>query len=134
MPRLFRESPLNAIWEGSGNVIALDIVRTLGREAAALDALDEELALARGADSRLDRAADDLLAQLRRSLPSEGEARLTAERIALLLQAALLVRHAPAAVGDLFVATRIEGAGGRSFGALAPGVDPGPILARQFAA
>jgi putative acyl-CoA dehydrogenase len=134
MPRLFRESPLNAIWEGSGNVIALDIVRTLGREAAALDALDEELALARGADSRLDCAADDLLAQLRRSLPSEGEARLTAERIALLLQASLLVRHAPAAVGDLFVATRIAGAGGRSFGAFAPGVDPGPILARQVAA
>jgi putative acyl-CoA dehydrogenase len=133
MPRLFRESPLNAIWEGSGNVIALDIVRTLSREPAALDALDEELTLARGADSRLDRAADDLLGQLRRSLPSEGEARLAAERIALLLQAALLVRHAPAAVADLFVATRIAGAGGRSFGAFAPGVDPGPILARQLA-
>ena len=134
MPRLFRESPLNAIWEGSGNVIALDIVRTLNREPAALDAFAAELALARGGDLRFDCAADELLARLRRSLPSESEARFAAEQMALLLQASLLVRHAPAAVADLFVATRIAGQGGRSFGAFAPGADPEPILARQLAA
>ena len=133
MPRLFRESPLNAIWEGSGNVIALDILRTLAREPLALEALESELALARGADERVDRAADDLLARLRRSLPSEGEARLVAERMALLLQASLLLRHAPTAVADLFVATRIAQQGGRSFGAFPP-TDIEPILDRLTAA
>jgi putative acyl-CoA dehydrogenase len=127
LPRLFRESPLNAIWEGSGNVIALDILRTLARAPAALDSLAAELGLALGADSRLDAAADELIERLRRSLPAEGEARLVAERLALLLQGALLVRHGPAAAADLFVATRLAGAGGRSFGALSAAVDPAKV-------
>lgn len=132
MPRLFREAPLNAIWEGSGNVIALDILRTLAREPAALEAFAAELALARGANARFDEASDALLARLRRSLPNEGEARLVAERMALLLQASLLLRHVPA-VADLFVATRIAQDGGRSFGALSAGADINPILERLFA-
>jgi putative acyl-CoA dehydrogenase len=131
LPRLFRESPLNAIWEGSGNVIALDILRTLAREPAALEVLASELALARGADRRLDEAAGELLGRLRGSRPPEAEARYHAERMAILLQAALLVRHAPAAVSDLFLATRISGQGGRSFGAFAASANLQPILERQ---
>lgn len=131
MPRLFRESPLNAIWEGSGNVIALDILRTLGREPAALDTFAAELALARGGDDRLDRACDELLHFLRQGLPSEAGARLIAERMALVLQGALLVRHSPPAVADLFVSTRIAGEGGRSFGAIGQATDVNAIVQRQ---
>jgi putative acyl-CoA dehydrogenase len=131
LPRLFRESPLNAIWEGSGNVIALDILRTLAREPASLEAYAGELELARGADRRLDSAVDDLLGRLRRSPPPEAEARYYAERMGILLQSALLARHSPAAVSDLFAATRIEQQGGRSFGAFAQTADLRPILDRQ---
>lgn len=131
LPRLFRESPLNAIWEGSGNVIALDVLRTLDREPAALDAFAAELALARGGDDRLDRACDELLHWLRQGHPPEAGARLIAERMALVLQGALLVRHAPPAVAGLFVSTRIAGEGGRSFGALGQGADVDAIVQRQ---
>lgn len=134
LPRLFRESPLNAIWEGSGNVIALDILRTVAREPAALDAFEAEITLARGADRRLDAAADHLLAQLRRSPPPEAEARYIAERMAILLQAALLARHAPGAVADLFTATRLADQGGRAFGAFNSAADVRPILDRQAVA
>lgn len=130
MPRLFRESPLNAIWEGSGNVIALDILRTLAREPAALEAYAAEIAEARGADRRLDAAAQGLLDSLSR-LPAEAEARFTAERMALVLQGALLVRNGPAAVADAFCATRLGDEGGRSFGVLPRGADVEAIVARQ---
>ena len=134
LPRLFRESPLNAIWEGSGNVIALDILRTLAREPVALEAFAAELALARGADRRLDEAGDNFLARLRRSPPPpETEARYSAERLALLLQAALLARYAPAPVSDFFLTSRIGHEGGSSFGALASGLDLRPVLDRQSA-
>lgn len=131
LPRLFRESPLNAIWEGSGNVIALDILRTLAREPLALEAYAAEIAEARGADARLDAAAGALLDGLARHRPTEGQARMTAERMALVLQGALLVRHAPAAVADAFCATRLAGDWGRSFGTLPAGVDIAAIVARQ---
>jgi len=131
MPRLFRESPLNAIWEGSGNVIALDILRTLAREPAALDAFADEIGRARGVSRSLDAAAADLIARLRGAAPMETEARYLAERMALLLQGALLLQHAPAAVADLFIATRVEPQGGRSFGALPSAADLRPVLERQ---
>ncbi|ACG78387.1 acyl-CoA dehydrogenase [Phenylobacterium zucineum HLK1] len=131
MPRLFRESPLNAIWEGSGNVIALDILRTLGREPLALEAYAAEVAEARGADRRLDAAAEGLLDGLARHRPGEADARRTAERMALVLQGALLVRHAPAAVADAFCATRLGDEGGRSFGILPGGADVAAIVDRQ---
>lgn len=134
LPRLFRESPLNAIWEGSGNVIALDILRTLAREPAARDAFFAELAKAKGADPRLDAAIDALAADLGKGLPPEAEARFVAERMALTLQAALLARHAPHAVADAFLATRLGGQGGRSFGAFPAGLDIAAIVARQRAA
>ena len=131
LPRLFRESPLNAIWEGSGNVIALDILRTLAREPAALEAYAAEIAPARGGSHRLDAAAQALTDRLAAGLPTEAEARFVAERMALLLQGALLVRHAPSEVADLFIATRLAGEGGRCFGTLPAGADVAAILLRQ---
>ena len=133
LPRLFRESPLNAIWEGSGNVIALDILRTLERDPAAVTSFEAEAGLARGADARLDSDLDGLLARLRSGHPAPGEARWIAERMALLLQAALLARHAPAAVSDLFINRRVHAIGGQSFGAIDGAADLDGILARQLA-
>jgi putative acyl-CoA dehydrogenase len=132
LPRLFRESPLNAIWEGSGNVIALDILRTLGREPAARDAFAAEVTAARGQSAVLDAAIDDLLVLLRR-VPAESDARRVAERMALVLQAALLVQGAPAAVADAFIATRLGAEGGRSFGVLPAGADVDAIVGRGVA-
>jgi putative acyl-CoA dehydrogenase len=131
MPRLFRESPLNAIWEGSGNVIALDVLRTLHKAPAALDAYAAEIALAAGADPRLDRAAADMLARARDGALGESDARRVTEGLALVLQAALLVRHAPPAVADAFCATRLGREGGLSFGTLPTGVDVRAIVGRQ---
>jgi putative acyl-CoA dehydrogenase len=131
MPRLFRESPLNAIWEGSGNVIALDILRTLAREPLALEAYYAEVTLARGENAALDAAAQALFDDLARGLPIESRGREIAERMALALQGALLVRHAPAAVADAFCATRLGEQGGRSFGILPDEADVAVIVARQ---
>ena len=86
---------------------------------------------ARGGDDRFDAAAEDLIAHLSKQVPSETEARFVAERLALMLQGALLVRHASAPVADMFVATRIMGEGGRSFGALPAGVDPSAVVRRR---
>lgn len=132
LPRLFRESPLNAIWEGSGNVIALDILRTLQREPAAREAFTEEVMAARGQSAVLDAAMDDLFALLKR-IPAEADARRVAERMALVLQAVLLVQGAPAAVSEAFIATRLGAEGGRSFGVLPAAADVAAILARVAA-
>jgi len=134
LPRLYREAPLNSIWEGSGNVMCLDLLRALAREPGAADALVAELDLARGGDRRLDAWAADLARAVRgggaRAAAPEAEARRLAERIALALQGALLVRHAPPAVADAFCASRLGGAGGRAFGTLPGDTDWGPILER----
>ncbi|ATQ42489.1 acyl-CoA dehydrogenase family protein [Caulobacter mirabilis] len=130
LPRYFRESPLNAIWEGSGNVIALDVLRTLHREPAALEAFAAEVATARGADVRLDAAAQRLTDRLAGSV-GEGDARRLVEDMALLLQGTLMAKHASAPVADAFLASRIGGDWGRSFGALPAGVDVDAIVARQ---
>jgi putative acyl-CoA dehydrogenase len=132
LPRLFRESPLNAIWEGSGNVIALDILRTLGREPAAREAFAAEVMGARGQSPVLDAAMDGLFGMVTR-VPAESDARRVAERMALVLQAALLVQGAPAAVADAFIATRLGAEGGRSFGVLPSQADVAAILARVAA-
>ncbi|MCZ9342609.1 DNA alkylation response protein, partial [Streptomyces sp. TRM76130] len=100
MPRLVRESPLNSIWEGAGNVQALDVLRALQREPAALDAYLTEVGRARGADHRLDAAIRDLLTGLADLTHAEARARRVTERLALVLQGALLVRHAPPEVAD----------------------------------
>jgi putative acyl-CoA dehydrogenase len=134
LPRLFRESPLNAIWEGSGNVIALDVLRTIGRERSALESFGAELAQARGGDPLLDAAAKELEQRLTHgAAPNEVEARWLAERMALLLQGALLVRHAPASVAGAFCATRLGGQHGRTYGAFPStlALDLNAIIERQ---
>ena len=115
LPRLYRDAPLNSIWEGSGNVQALDVLRTLQREPESLDAL---LAEVTGADRRIDDAAKDLARMLAGTKDPESQARRLVERMALVLQASLLVRHAPAEVADAFCATRLAGDWGHTFGTL----------------
>jgi hypothetical protein len=122
LPRLYRDAPLNSIWEGSGNVQALDVLRTLHREPDSLDAL---LAEVTGIDRRIDEAA----AGLRAMATDESQARRVAERMAVVLQGALLVRHSPAEVADAFCATRLAGDWGHTFGTLPPGADTAAICA-----
>jgi putative acyl-CoA dehydrogenase len=129
MPRLYREAPLNSIWEGSGNVMALDALRALAREPAALEALETEFAAARGQDKRLDLYVRDTLKALRAE-PSQASARRICERISLAVQGALLVRFAPDAVAEGFCASRFSGQSGRTFGTLPGVVDIPAILAR----
>jgi putative acyl-CoA dehydrogenase len=131
LPRLYRESPLNSIWEGSGNVNCLDVLRALQREPESLDAFRAELALARGGNRSFDRALDDLDAELADPSDRELRARRLVERLALCLQASLLVRHAPVEVADAFCATRLGGAGGRAYGTLPAGIDTASILERH---
>ncbi len=131
LPRLYREAPINAIWEGSGNVMALDILRTLAREPRALEAYRPEIDAARRQNRDLDQVATEIFGWLGGST-GEDQARLVAERLALLLQGALLVRHAPTAVADAFCATRLRGDGGRSYGALPHGLDVDAIVGRVF--
>ncbi|GHG89217.1 acyl-CoA dehydrogenase family protein [Streptomyces lanatus] len=118
MPRLVRESPLNSVWEGAGNVQALDVLRVLRREPAALDAYLREVGLARGADHRLDGAIKGLLTELADLEGIEARARRLTERLALVLQGSLLVRFAPPEVADAFCASRLGGDGGAVFGTL----------------
>jgi putative acyl-CoA dehydrogenase len=129
LPRLYREAPLNSIWEGSGNVMCLDVQRAAQREPAAVDALFAEIAHARGGDTRLDRHVDSLKATFA-GTTSEGDARRQAGDIALALAAALLVRHAPPAVADAYCATRLTGIHASMLGALPGSVDLGAIVER----
>ncbi|MEU4211638.1 acyl-CoA dehydrogenase family protein [Streptomyces sp. NPDC026206] len=135
MPRLYREAPLLSIWEGSGNVAALDVLRALRREPAAVDAYFAEVGLAAGADARLDAAA----ARLRELLGTLGDphhaqlaARRVAEQLTLVLQGSLLVRHSTTAVADAFCASRLGGDWGQAFGTLPTGTDLGPVLDRAL--
>ncbi|MEV7791066.1 acyl-CoA dehydrogenase family protein [Streptomyces sp. NPDC087512] len=130
MPRLVRESPLNSIWEGAGNVQALDVLRALGREPLALDAYLAEVGRARGADHRLDAAIGGLLTELADLEAAEGRARRLVERLALVLQGSLLVRYAPPEVADAFCASRLGGDGGAAFGTLPPTLDLASVVER----
>jgi putative acyl-CoA dehydrogenase len=121
MPLLYREAPLNSVWEGSGNVNALDVLRALAREPEALAAWITEVGLARGADARLDRAVDDTLAMLGDSASLEVSARRLAARMALCLQGSLLVRFAPPEVADVFCASRLGSSYDGVYGALEGG-------------
>jgi putative acyl-CoA dehydrogenase len=144
MPRLFRESPLNGIWEGAGNVIALDVLRALGKwggaharkaqalsdvEPESLDAFLAEVELAAG-EPRL----DAWVAKLKDELPHADElgARRLVERMALALQGSLLVRHAPPEVADAFCASRLAGDWGRAYGTLPSGLDLDAIVTRAI--
>jgi putative acyl-CoA dehydrogenase len=133
LSRLYRESPLNSMWEGSGNVICLDVQRALVHAPGAAVALLDELRLVSGADARLDAAVSSLEQQLRHDAREPGEGRRLTERIALVLQASLLVRHAPSAVADAFIASRIAGQNGFCFGTLPPSGNHHVIVDRAFA-
>jgi putative acyl-CoA dehydrogenase len=122
LPRLYRQAPLNSVWEGSGNVIALDVLRALGSRSAALAAVTAELELARGADPRFDAAVARLRAELADPDQLPMRARRVAGQLALCLQASLLLRHAPAAVADAFCASRLDGDWGAVLGTLPAGV------------
>ncbi len=134
MPRLYREAPLASIWEGSGNVAALDALRALTRQPETAEAFFAEVGQAAGADRRLDQA----VARLRKELadPSEARARHLAEAMAVILQGALLVRHGDPVVADAFAASRLADEGpsssgwGRAFGTLPSGVDAAAIVSR----
>jgi putative acyl-CoA dehydrogenase len=130
MPRLYRETPLNSIWEGSGNVNALDVLRAVAKSPETLEVFFEEVELARGSDRRLDEYVDELKVSLTDLTDVEARARLIAEQLAKALQASLLVRHAPGPLADAFCASRLA-ASGRTYGTLQPGADFSAIIDRH---
>ncbi len=131
MPRLYREAPLNSIWEGSGNVIALDVLRALAHEPQSLEAFYAELGLAAGANAALDSFSDRLAAQLSDGQQLEFRARIIVEQMALALQGALLIQHAPAAVSEAFCAARLGDGRSLNYGTLPAGTDSAAIVARH---
>ncbi|MGZ4488580.1 MAG: acyl-CoA dehydrogenase family protein [Nocardioides sp.] len=130
MPLIFRESPLNSIWEGSGNVNALDVLRALSREPEVFEAWATEVGAARGGDHRLDRAVDAVLVQLADASALEVGARRLAGQMAACLQGSLLVRFAPPEVADAFCASRLGQEYGGTFGTLPGGLDLRSIVER----
>jgi putative acyl-CoA dehydrogenase len=130
LPRYFRQSPLNSIWEGSGNVIALDVLRAIRGDPDLLDVLMSEFEPARGVDSRIDKRLDKL-PEMARHL-EEGTARHFVEQAAVTAQAALLAMHAPAAVADAFASTRLEAASSQTFGAFTAAIDCRALLDRAL--
>jgi putative acyl-CoA dehydrogenase len=122
MPRLYREAPLNSIWEGSGNVIALDVLRAIVKEPETLDRVLAEIRLAH--DPRVERFVTGVPRDV-----SESGARRVAERLALALEASLLVRFGQPALADAFCASRLEGDWGRTFGTLPGGCDIDAVIA-----
>jgi len=146
MPLIYRDAPLNSIWEGSGNVAALDVLRAIASEPAGLPAFLAECELAAGSDPRLDahlrRVREHTAAVFgdgsqsgeERVYEAQFQARRVAEDLALALQASLLVRHAPPAVADAFCAARLGGEGGHAYGTLPAGADSGAIIDRALPA
>ncbi|HSZ69578.1 MAG TPA: acyl-CoA dehydrogenase family protein [Solirubrobacteraceae bacterium] len=130
MPRLYREAPLASIWEGSGNVMSLDVLRALARTPAALEVFLGELEQARGADRRLDAHLDGLRAEFADLDDIETRARRVVERMALGLQGSLLVRYAPPAVADAFCAARLDRDAGLEYGTLPAGTDFDALIER----
>jgi putative acyl-CoA dehydrogenase len=131
MPRLFRESPLNSIWEGAGNVNALDVLRAMARESGVLDSYFAELETARGADRRLDSAIEALRVELADEGEAEFRARTIVERMALAFQASLVVRSSPTFVADAFCAARLGDDRSYAFGTLPRVADAKAIVARS---
>ena len=129
-PRLFRESPVNAIWEGSGNVQCLDVLRAMGRTPAVVDAFFAEVGKAAGANAALDAHVRALRKEFSDVADLEFRARDVVDRMALAIQAALLVQHAPTSVADAFCASRLAGGGHRNYGTLPRGADCAAIIAR----
>jgi putative acyl-CoA dehydrogenase len=133
MPRLYREAPLASIWEGSGNVMSLDVLRALTRSPRALEVFLGELREAQGADARLDARIGELERQFSDPATLETRARRVVESMALCLQGSLLVRHGAPAVADAFCASRLSSDGGLEYGTLPAGVDFEAIVQRSLA-
>jgi putative acyl-CoA dehydrogenase len=131
MPRIYRQSPLNSIWEGSGNVICLDVLRAISRAPDSVEVLIDEIELARGGDAHLDCTLDRVKDRLSTPIVEAGARRLV-EDLALALQASLLVRHAPPAVADGFCATRLADHPGFAYGAIDSQIDTDTILTRAM--
>jgi putative acyl-CoA dehydrogenase len=131
MPRLYREAPLASIWEGSGNVMSLDVLRALVRTPRSLEVFMHEVREAQGADARLDSHLQRLERQFSDPATLEMRARRIVESMALALQGSLLVRHAPTAVADAFCASRLGDDGGLEYGTLPPGIDFEAIIERN---
>jgi putative acyl-CoA dehydrogenase len=131
LPRLYREAPLNSIWEGSGNVNALDVLRAMQREPETIVAYMAEVEAARGMDARLDRGIDRLKNSLANPDQIESRARRLVEQMAVVLQGSLLVRHGDPVVAELFCASRVGGEGGHAFGTLEPGPELRSVIARH---
>jgi putative acyl-CoA dehydrogenase len=131
MPRLYREAPVNSIWEGSGNVMCLDVLRAIGRTANAAEVLRHELG---GDEPRLKAFVGKLEKRMGGAdRNDEAQARVLVRDLVLALQAALLIKHAPAAVADAFCASRLGGDNGGAFGTLPRGCDTRAIAARAAA-
>jgi putative acyl-CoA dehydrogenase len=130
MPRLYREAPVNAIWEGSGNVQCLDVLRALQKSPQVVEAFFSETGKARGRNTALDRQLDTLARDLKDSADMEYRARSIVDRLATSLQAALLLQHSPGEVADAYCATRLEAVGHHNYGALPRGVDCAAIIER----
>jgi putative acyl-CoA dehydrogenase len=131
MPRLYRETPLNSIWEGSGNVNALDVLRAVAKRPQALEAYLAEVEIASGIDRRLDDHVAGLRKELADPVDREARARRIVEALALALQASLVIRHSPPEVADAFCASRLEGGAGRTYGTLPTGLDFEAIIERH---
>lgn len=130
LPRLYREAPVNSVWEGSGNVICLDVLRAMSNEPDSAVVLMDEIKQVSGQNKELD--AQISVAETLLSRKSEKEARQLVERLALLLQAKLLLETAPQAVSDAFIQSRIVGDWGRTFGTLSADIDTQAIIERAF--
>lgn len=132
MARLFRESPLNGVWEGSGNVICLDVLRAVTRDPESVEAFLAELEVSKGADVHLDQLISDLHVELADQSNVELRARRIVERAAVALCGSLLVRHAPDYVSDAYISSRFAGDSSRTFGTLVPGTDFDAIIHRSW--
>ena len=130
LPRLYREAPLNSIWEGSGNVNALDVLRAMSREPESVAAFLAEVEQA-GPDPRLDRAVADLLRELRDPADIESRARRVVERMAVVLQGSLLLRFGDPVVAEAFFASRLGGDWGHTFGTLPGGMALASVVKRH---
>jgi putative acyl-CoA dehydrogenase len=141
MPRLFRESPLNSIWEGSGNVISLDVLRAVAKEDGVIESIRAELNKASGSDIRFDKYADEVINELQavkrailnKEQSVERTTRRLVERMALALQGSLVVRFSPDSVVDAFVSSRLDHDHGMNYGTLHPGVNMSEIVERACA-
>jgi putative acyl-CoA dehydrogenase len=130
MPRLYREAPLNSIWEGSGNVMCLDVLRAIQREPQSLEALRSELFSAKGIDANYDQLLSRLEVELGRTAEIEGRARQIVELLAIALEAVVLLRAGVSPVADAYLATRVARSGGQVYGTLPEGIDCRTLIER----